>query len=123
MSLVHRHTADPKYSGVPKINYELPDGTVVAAGLERFQVPEILMNPEAALSLLPLDDSSVESEWSRESVPKMVAESIFRCEREQVCSRSLTRDVGVPIRPVFFQYMHVSPVCPSFASNCNSSIM
>ena len=76
--------ADPKYSGVPRVNYELPDGTIIAAGLERFQVPEILINPQPAHSLLPADECGVESEWSPDPLPKMVAESIFRCEREQV---------------------------------------
>lgn len=30
---------------IPLIPYELPDGTVIDLGIERFQVPEILCDP------------------------------------------------------------------------------
>jgi actin-related protein len=73
--------ADPKYSNVPKVSYELPDGTVVGAGIERFRVPEILMDPTPVLPLLgSLDDP----EWSKDSLPAMVVESVFRCDKELV---------------------------------------
>ncbi len=73
---------DPKYAAVPKVNYELPDGTVVAAGLERFQAADVLMNPEPAWEFLPSEEE-MGAEWSRESLPKMVAEAVFRCEKDQ----------------------------------------
>lgn len=103
------------------MHYELPDGKTVPVGPQRFQVPDILMNPEPVMGMLtgttpattfagdaveraggglltavPLGDClSVvrcavwcvvgdEAEWSRESVPKMLLESVFRCERDQV---------------------------------------
>ena len=84
---------DPKYSAVPKINYELPDGTVVAAGIERFQAVEIYMSPEPAWEGGGEEwggeeggeggGKEEEGGWSREGLPKMAAEAVLRCEREQ----------------------------------------
>lgn len=88
---------DPKDSSVPKANYELPDGTVVSAGWERFQAADILMNPEPAWELMPEgreeeDSMQVDGEeggkegeggWSRESLPRMAATAVRRCEKEQ----------------------------------------
>lgn len=37
--------ADPRYINIPQVPYELPDGTIVDLGIERFQVPEILCDP------------------------------------------------------------------------------
>lgn len=34
------------------MHYELPDGVVVAVGVERFQVPDILMNTDPVKHLL-----------------------------------------------------------------------
>lgn len=50
--VVEKKKADPKYSGVPRMHYELPDGVVVAVGVERFQVPDILMNTDPVKHLL-----------------------------------------------------------------------
>lgn len=36
---------DPKFTNLPMIPYELPDGTMVDAGVERFQLAELLFNP------------------------------------------------------------------------------
>ena len=33
---------DPKFSNLPSVQYELPDGNIVDVGVERFLVPEIL---------------------------------------------------------------------------------
>lgn len=43
---------DPRYSSVPRMHYELPDGKTVPVGPQRFQVPDILMNPEPVMGML-----------------------------------------------------------------------
>ena len=40
---------DPRYVNMPLIPYVLPDGTVLDIGPERFQAPELLMDPSTAL--------------------------------------------------------------------------
>jgi actin len=47
--------------------YELPDGTVLALGSERFQCPEPLFQPD----LIPVDHSSVQ---------KLVVDNILKCD-------------------------------------------
>ena len=41
---------DPRYTNLPLLQYELPDGTQLEVGIQRFQVPELFIDP-APLSL------------------------------------------------------------------------
>lgn len=36
---------DPRFANIPQTSYELPDGTIIDTGIERFQVPELLIDP------------------------------------------------------------------------------
>jgi len=48
---------DADFKNVPSVAYELPDGTVVELGAERFKIPELLFDPDAVESLgLPASD-------------------------------------------------------------------
>lgn len=38
-------TDDPRYTNLPLIPYELPDGTMVDVGVERFQLSEVIIDP------------------------------------------------------------------------------
>lgn len=82
---------DSKFSAAPKVNYELPDGVMVAAGIERFRAAEIYMCPEPAWECLPGaegeeggEEGGKEEDWSREALPKMVADAVLKCERDQL---------------------------------------
>jgi len=92
---------DPRFSNVPRVPYELPDGTIIHTGIERFRVPEILMSPDPVANLLlPVsqqqqqpqgeDNDSVgeggSGEWSKEGLGKMATESLLRCDRDMVGS-------------------------------------
>ena len=41
---------DPNVS-LPTFNYELPDGTTLNLGIERFTVPELLMTPDSSVEI------------------------------------------------------------------------
>mmetsp|Transcript_30967 Transcript_30967/g.100935 ORF Transcript_30967/g.100935 Transcript_30967/m.100935 type:complete len:425 (-) Transcript_30967:23-1297(-) len=55
---------------VPKVAFELPDGTTVTTGAERFMVPELLINPS------PLGSGA------NPSLGKMFATAVYQCEPE-----------------------------------------
>ena len=42
---------DADFKNVPSVAYELPDGTVIELGAERFKIPELLFNPDLVESL------------------------------------------------------------------------
>jgi len=84
------HDNDPRYSSIPMVPYELPDGTVVDIGIERFQIPELLFDPS------PLDFGNPElidlktlmtsnfllSNYKGDSLTSLINDSIFRCDAE-----------------------------------------
>lgn len=84
---------DPRWGAHPTQSIHiytlLPNDYQVAAGIERFQVPELLMNPEPAWAFLPSEEEAG-PEWSRDPLPKMVADSCLRCDRDQVRDPFLT---------------------------------
>lgn len=78
--------ADGEDGGVPTVAYELPDGTEIQVGAERFRAPEALFQPGVLASWpgggavagaagLPPD-----AEALRSALPALVAESIARCD-------------------------------------------
>lgn len=83
---------DPKYVNMPLLPYELPDGTHVDIGHERFQPSELFFDPAGldlqdpllgSLGLNILDPSRVgESNVfaSVDSLPRLVVDSILRSE-------------------------------------------
>jgi hypothetical protein len=49
---------DADFKNVPSVAYELPDGTVIELGAERFKIPELLFNPDLVESLgLPASET------------------------------------------------------------------
>ena len=77
---------DPKFTNLPIIPYELPDGTPIDVGIERFKCAELLIDPS------PIDQRNSEfldifsSDWTPssylplqlESLPKVISDSVFR---------------------------------------------
>mmetsp|Transcript_21502 Transcript_21502/g.21623 ORF Transcript_21502/g.21623 Transcript_21502/m.21623 type:complete len:453 (+) Transcript_21502:202-1560(+) len=95
-----------KFSSVPTSLYELPDGTVIDLGIERFRVPELLCDntlldleypdlvtlgcgislsslssSSSAVSPSPSTPSSIPS-FSRDNIPNLVVDSMLRCDSE-----------------------------------------
>jgi actin-like protein 6A len=72
-------------SSVPTVAYELPDGTEIQVGAERFRAPEALFNP-AVLATWPGGGVAgaaalpAEAEALRSALPLLVAESVARCD-------------------------------------------
>ena len=76
---------DPRYLNMPLIPYVLPDGTVLDIGPERFQAPELLMDP----SRVELDSSQLDTlgigatcpggvPFTVDSVQKLIMDSVLR---------------------------------------------
>ena len=79
--------SDPRYSSIPSVPYELPDGTVVDIGIERFQVPELLFDPSplelASPQYVELKSLvSTSSTNKTDSITTLISDSIFRCDVE-----------------------------------------
>lgn len=64
-----------RYSSIPTAPYELPDGTIIDMGIERFMVPELLCLPASAEAMEGAHPGS-----SGESVPRIALEAAQRCE-------------------------------------------
>ena len=65
--------SDAAYQNVPSVTYELPDGTMLELGSERFRIPEILFHCTG-----PLDNGSV----GFTGIHQMVFEAITRCDMD-----------------------------------------
>lgn len=78
--------SDVRYTNIPSTPYELPDGTVLDLGYERFQVPELLCDPlpleqETELAFLGMGSSKCTAfPASFQPVPRLVCDSILKCE-------------------------------------------
>lgn len=82
---------DPRFANLPLVPYELPDGTVVDVGVERFVLPELYMDPAP----LDLDNPDLVNyvgssssaafpahpQWS-EGLPALVRDSVIRSESD-----------------------------------------
>jgi actin-like protein 6A len=91
---------DPRFCNLPVQQYELPDGSIVDIGVERFLVPEILCDwspvdiyqaDVAALGLAP--DASSDSSPSVKSIPRLALDSILKCDMD--CHTSLLSSLVV----------------------------
>jgi actin-like protein 6A len=81
-----------KFGNMPSIPYELPDGTMIEVGEERFQVPELLFDStafaidEVSLSYLnaigfgPSTHKAYPA--SADPIPNLICDSVFKCETE-----------------------------------------
>ena len=73
---------DPRFANLPMTIYELPDGTVVDMGLERFQMCELLFDPSSIeedsqeLSLIGVQGGSTDG------IARLVSNSVLRCDTE-----------------------------------------
>ena len=84
--------ADARYSIIPTIPYELPDGTVVDVNIERFQIPELYFDPtpmtKGNVDLMQFyahigaSNPAFNAPGSMESVPKIVGDSIVRSDND-----------------------------------------
>ena len=61
--------SDLAYPGMPKINYELPDGTMLEVGNERYSIPEVMFG-------------STEQIIGFNGVHQMIYDSITRCDMD-----------------------------------------
>jgi actin-like protein 6A len=87
---------DPRFANLPLTPYELPDGTIIDMGLERFQMTEMLFDPShleldcaemASLGYTPLnansrDQGSGHPSASNEGLARLVSNSVLRCDPE-----------------------------------------
>ena len=75
---------DPRFSSLPAVSYELPDGTQVDIGIERFLVSELLCDTApvnvdlTSLALIGLNSNILP--LSNTAIPRLVCESVYRCE-------------------------------------------
>lgn len=86
------HENDPRYSSIPMVPYELPDGTVINIGIERFQIPELLFDTSpldlsspdfADFKSLILSSVTADSNIkTTENITTLISDSIFKCDVE-----------------------------------------
>ncbi|RZB95175.1 Actin-related protein 4 [Glycine soja] len=67
------------YSNIPMTPYELPDGQIIEVGSDRFKIPDILFNP-LLVQTIPGMESFAEIAPSIRGLPKMIIESINKCD-------------------------------------------
>lgn len=78
---------DPRFTNLPLIPYELPDGTMVDVGIERFQIPELYIDPSPVNfdhpDLVNLQSPShPRISGSRDSLPVLIRDSVLKSEIE-----------------------------------------
>jgi actin-like protein 6A len=87
---------DPRFKNLPLTQFELPDGTILDVGMERFQMAELLMDPKPAnlenLDIKNLFDNSNRNVTIsppslvanvRDGLPALVNSTVLRCEADQ----------------------------------------
>lgn len=79
------------FYSLPLSQYELPDGTVLDLGMERFQVPELYFDTshvstgfesQELANLYSSGDSAAVVPGYADPLPKMISDSIIRCDGE-----------------------------------------
>ena len=79
---------DPRFANLPTTSYELPDGTILDVGVERFQLTEMLFDPTSVdlsctdMAALGYSCSSSSADIVQEGVARLVSNSILRCDME-----------------------------------------
>jgi len=80
-----------KLVNIPVNHYELPDGTIIDIGLERFACAELLFDSSSvdlepaelvALNLHPTRPSALHNSNNTQSIAQLAADSVFRCDVE-----------------------------------------
>lgn len=76
---------DPRFTNLPLIPYELPDGTMVDVGIERFQIPELYIDPTVVNfdhpDLVNLQSSQHQRiAGSKDSLPTLIRDSCLKSE-------------------------------------------
>jgi len=80
-----------RYANMPNTPYELPDGTIVDMSIERFQVPELFIDPMPFLNQqIQLYDDIIQLyheitspvPFTAESLPKMISNSVIRSDSD-----------------------------------------
>jgi actin-like protein 6A len=84
--------ASSRYSSIPTTPYELPDGTLIDMGIERFMVSELLCGSSPGDASFSSDDLDVlgitkdalfvQTNENADSIPRLVLDSVLRCEIE-----------------------------------------
>lgn len=79
---------DPRYTAIPTSSYELPDGTAIDIGVERFLVPEVLIDPTSVDSislfndLAPLRDDFRILSKNKDGIARLIIDSVLHSETE-----------------------------------------
>lgn len=91
---------DSRFLNLPLLPYELPDGTIVDIGIERFSATELLFEPSSCdlhndnLEILGMAASSPDFlPYSSESIQKLVMDSALRCDHD--CQANLVNNIIV----------------------------
>jgi actin-like protein 6A len=82
------HDNEMVFASMPLSQYELPDGTIVDLGIERYQPPELYFNvsplsniDREELHTLHLENQNVHHA-TEDSIVKLALESLFKCDPE-----------------------------------------
>ncbi|KAK9839462.1 hypothetical protein WJX81_003687 [Elliptochloris bilobata] len=67
-------------ANIPTVTYELPDGTEIQVGPDRFKVPEVLFQPSILPTLSGLSPVRAYDGTELTSLPGLVQESIGKCD-------------------------------------------
>ena len=103
---------DPRFANLPTTPYELPDGTILDVGVERFQLTEMLFDPTsvdfdcsdmaslgfttgASSSSSRGPDNRDKPAVSTEGVGRLVSNSILRCDPDNNVQTTLCGNVVV----------------------------
>ena len=78
---------DPRFANLPMTIYELPDGTVVDMGIERFQMCEMLFDPSSAVEdcvdMMNMGYSSPQQGVSSsDGIARLISNSVLRCDTD-----------------------------------------
>ena len=71
---------EEEHANIPTVNYELPDGTEVHIGSDRFKVPEVLFNPGLVSTFPDAQTISNMGSMPLQSVTSLVMESIAKVD-------------------------------------------
>lgn len=126
--------SDSRYANIPLMPYELPDGTVLDLGIERFKIPEIIFDPQRA-ECVSMDvhlAGGGGGPGDYLSIPSLICDSIYKSDVESqatllsnlVLTGGSSKFDGLPerIKLEVENIMHLRPVSAKVkivASNTN----
>lgn len=71
---------EERNANIPTVTYELPDGTEIQIGADRFKVPEVLFHPELATTFDGVGDTKGYGGVPVKSLQALVMDSVNRCD-------------------------------------------